>query len=370
MALFKDAQEAWLILEDGTVFEGNSFGAVGTTIGEVVFTTCVTGYQETLTDSSYYGQIVTQTFPLIGNYGVNEEDYESNDTHLKGYIVREWCDTPSNFRCTGNINDFLKKHNVIGLYNIDTRALTRRLRESGAMNGMITNENPEGKIDAIVKELKEYKIVEPVKVVSVKEPEFYPAENAKYHVAIMDYGYKFSMREELIKRGCNVTVLPYNTTAEKIKELDVDGILLSSGPGDPNEDALIVENLKEIVELNIPMFGICLGHLLLGMANGAKCEKLLHGHHGENQPVTDIELGRTLITAQGHIYAIVNDSIPSDVGFVSHINANDKTCEGVKYTNHPAFSVQFHPEASGGPQDTAYMFDEFVDMIKKYREEK
>lgn len=370
MALFKDAQEAWLVLEDGTVFEGNSFGAVGTTIGEVVFSTCVTGYQETLTDSSCYGQIVAQTFPLIGNYGVNNEDNEGASTPLKGYIVREWCDTPSNFRSTGNINDFLKEHNIIGLYNIDTRALTRRLRESGTMNGMITNENPEGKIESLLEEIKAYKIVDAVKAVSVKEPEFYPAENAKYNVAIMDYGYKFAIRRELTKRGCNVTVLPYNTTAAQLRELNLDGIVLSNGPGDPTEDTEIIENLKEIKELNIPTFGICTGHILYALANGAECEKLRYGHRGENQPVIDLALDRTFVTMQNHGYAVVSDSVDAAIGHVSHINANDKTCEGIRYTNAPAFTVQFHPQACGGPHETAYLFDEFVDMIAKHREEK
>ncbi len=370
MALFKDAKEAWLILEDGTVFEGSSFGAQGTTIGEVVFTTCMTGYQETLTDPSYYGQIVTQTFPLIGNYGVNGEDNECDHTSLKGYIVREWCEEPSNFRSTGDVNEFLKKNNIIGLYDIDTRALTRRLRESGTMNGMITNENPNGKLDELLSEIKAYKIVDAVKSVSVKEPEFFKSEKSEYHVALIDYGYKYNIRRELLKRGCDVTVVPYNTTAQQLKELGVDGIMLSNGPGDPSENVVPITNLKEIVKLGTPIFGICLGHQLLALANGADRIKLHYGHRGANQPVTDIDHDRTLVTTQNHGYAILNESISEEIGRVSHVNANDKTCEGVKYKNCPAFAVQFHPEACGGPRDTSYLFDEFIDLIKKHSEEK
>lgn len=371
MALFHNIRDAWLLLEDGTIYTGSSFGAAGTTIGEVVFTTSMTGYQETLTDPSYYGQIVTQTFPLIGNYGVNDEDSEAPNPALKGYIVREWCENPSNFRCKENLDTFLKEHNVIGLYDIDTRALTRKLRESGTMNGMITTQDPTGNVPELLEQIHAYRIVDAVKNVSVTAPEFFEAESEpKYHVALLDYGYKHNIRRGLVKRGCSVTVVPYNTTAQEIAAMGVDGIMLSNGPGDPAQNVEAIANLKEMMQLKIPIFGICLGHQLLALANGAKREKLHYGHRGGNQPVTDIDHGRTLVTTQNHGYAIINESIDPSVGRVSHTNANDRTCEGVKYLKAPAFTVQFHPEAYGGPRDTAYLFDEFLDMMKKYREEK
>ena len=281
------------MLADGRVFEGQSFGAKGTSFGEIVFATSMTGYEETLSDPSYYGQIVTQTFPLIGNYGVNDTDYESNTSVVSGYVVREWCSAPSNFRSEGNVDEFLKKHNIIGIHSIDTRCLTRIIREHGVMNGVITTENVYEKKEEFLKKINEFKIVNAVKSVTVKEQEFFKADEPKYHIALFDFGYKFNIRRELLKRGCNVTVVPADTTAEQVKALNPDGIMLSNGPGDPAENTGIIANLKEINKLGIPTFGICLGHQLTALANGARTEKLKYGHRGANQPVDDIRLDKT-----------------------------------------------------------------------------
>ena len=365
MSLFNQSEKAYLLLADGQIFEGRSFGAKGTVIGEVVFTTSLTGYEETLTDPSYYGQIVTQTFPLIGNYGVNEADKESDKSYVSGYIVREWCNQPSNFRMEGDINSFLEKENIIGLHNIDTRRLTRAIREAGVMNGVITTENVYEKKDEFLKKIREYEIKDAVKSVTADRNFTYSEENPKYRVVLMDFGYKRNIRNELVKRGCEVIVVPAYTTADEIKALSPDGIMLSNGPGNPAENVEIIENLKEIVKLGIPIFGICLGHQLMALAHGGKTEKLKYGHRGANQPVIDLESGRTYVTSQNHGYAVVGDSIDESIATVSHINANDKTCDGIRYKNSDAFTVQFHPEAHGGPLDTAYLFDEFISRMNK-----
>lgn len=360
---FTNSKKAFLILADGTVFEGKSFGATGTVIGEIVFTTAMVGYQETLTDPSYCGQIVTQTFPLIGNYGTNDEDYESTGSVVKGYIVREHCEEPSNFRSRYTINDFLKQHGIIGLYDIDTRRLTRIIREKGVMNGMITNEENVN-VEEAVRKVNEYDVGEVVPIVSVKEKQEFMAINGKYRVALIDYGNKHNIRRELLKRDCDVTIFPYDVTAEEIKAFKPDGIMLSNGPGDPSVNVKSIQTLKDLIPEQIPTFGICLGHQLLALANGAKTMKLKYGHRGANQPVIDLEIDRTFITSQNHGYAVIGDTVPVTAGKVSHINGNDKTCEGVHYTNAPAFTVQFHPEACGGPQDTAYLFDRFIKMME------
>lgn len=365
MSLFKTGKKAYLMLANGQVFEGRSFGAEGTVIGEVVFTTGLTGYQETLTDPSYYGQIVTQTFPLIGNYGVNSEDNESARSYVSGYIVREHCDAPSNFRCEGNINDFLKEHNIVGICNIDTRRLTRMIRETGVMNGVITTEDINGKKDELLGRVRDFSIRDAVKNVTGTEKLTYKEGETKYRVVLFDFGYKRNIRRELVKRGCEVIVVPADTDAEQVKALAPDGIMFSNGPGDPAENTSIIENIKEIEKLGIPIFGICLGHQLMALANGAKTEKLKYGHRGANQPVIDLESGLTYVTSQNHGYAVVGDSLPAEVGHVSHINANDKTCEGIRYTCANAFTVQFHPEAHGGPLDTSYLFDEFIKTMKR-----
>lgn len=358
-------ERATLLLADGSVYEGYSFGAKGTVIGEIVFSTGMTGYQETLTDPSYYGLIVTQTFPLIGNYGTNHEDNESARCHLSGYIVREWCEKPSNFRCEDTIDTYLKEKGVIGLYGIDTRSLTRKIREVGVMNGMITNEPIADKAAALEK-IHAFYIKDALKNVSTPEIRTYKATTeTKYHVVMMDFGYKRNMERELLKRGCDVTVVPYNTTAGQIEKLAPDGIMLSNGPGDPKDNIEVILNLREMQKLKIPTFGICLGHQLMALANGGSTRKLKYGHRGENQPVVDADLDRTFVTSQNHGYAVDGDSIKESVGVVNYKNANDGTCEGVRYLKHPTFTVQFHPEACGGPEDTAFLFDKFIGMMDK-----
>ncbi len=368
MSLLQNHEKAYLLLADGTIFEGLSFGNSGTVIGEVVFTTGMTAYQETMTDPSYYGQLVTQTFPLIGNYGVNDSDMESRRSFIGGYIVREWCDTPSNFRMEDTVENFLKKQNIVGIYHIDTRRLTRIIRHVGVMNGAITTENVYAKKDELLEKIRAYRVEKAIVSVTVNEATTYsptaPCEKP-LHVALMDYGYKENIRDELLARGCRVTVLPALTTAAEIAALNPDGIMLSNGPGDPTENETIIANLREIAQLNIPIFGICLGHQLLALSQGCRTEKLRFGHRGANQPVIDLNSHLTYVTSQNHGYAVTCESVDPTIGTVSHINANDQTCEGITYTSIPARTVQFHPEAHGGPLDTEYLFDEFIATMQK-----
>ncbi|MCI5515364.1 MAG: carbamoyl phosphate synthase small subunit [Oscillospiraceae bacterium] len=351
-------QEVYICLENGQTFKGYSFGATKEVIGELVFTTGMCGYIETLTDPSYYGQIVMQTFPLIGNYGIINEDKESNKPYVSAYIVREKCDKPSNFRCDEDLDTFLKENDIPGVYGVDTREITKIIRESGVMNAFITT-NPK---NADYEKIKEYKIVDAVKSVSAEKPQLIPSDSHKYNVVLLDFGAKKNIVRELNKRGCNVAVMPYNTKAEDILKLGVDGIMLSNGPGDPSENTEIVEELKKLIG-KVPMFGICLGHQLLALAMGGKTTKLKYGHRGVNQPVKNLETGRTYISSQNHGYAVVNETIEAAGGKVSYINANDGTCEGVDYEDKKAFSVQFHPEACSGPHDTRFIFDKFIDMM-------
>ena len=360
---------AYLILQDGTLFEGKSIGFEGTTIGETVFTTGMTGYLETLTDPSYFGQIVTQTFPLIGNYGVIPEDFESKKPWVKGYIVRELCDKPSNFRCEQDLNTFLKQHNIIGISGIDTRALTKKLRESGVMNGMIisgVNKKPDVN-KKLLEKISEYKIEKAVETVSTKNEESFnhtkPAND--YKIVLWDFGAKENILRELLKRGCDVKVVPSNTTAKDILSYNPDGLMLSNGPGDPAENTEIIREIKNICDYGkLPVFGICLGHQMLALANGASTSKLKYGHRGGNHPVKDTQTGRVYITSQNHGYAVENTSLPQTAK-MSFFNVNDGTVEGIDYLNIPAFSVQFHPEACGGPHDTNFLFDRFMQMIKR-----
>ena len=305
--------------------------------------------------------MVIQTFPLIGNYGVIPSDFESKVPSLRGYIVREWCQAPSNFRCEGDLDTFLKESDIPGIYGLDTRALTRIVREYGVLNckiaysGEVTEEE--------LAEIKAYKIEQAVESTTISEKEEFKAENGDLNVVLMDFGAKHNIGRELVKRGCNVTVVPAHTTAEQIKAMNPDGIMLSNGPGDPSDNTAIIAELKKLCEYKIPTFGICLGHQLLALSQGAKTEKLKYGHRGANQPAKEVETGRVYITSQNHGYAVVSDSMPENA-VESFVNGNDDTCEGVKYTNMPAFSVQFHPEACGGPHDTAFLFDRFIDLMK------
>ncbi|MDR0821500.1 MAG: carbamoyl phosphate synthase small subunit [Oscillospiraceae bacterium] len=352
---------AKLILQNGRIYEGKAFGAVGTVVGEVVFTTGMTGYQETLTDPSYAGQIITQTFPLIGNYGINSLSSEAAAPAAKGYIVREHCEQPSNFRSQGDIDGFLKACGVIGLCDIDTRSLTRVIRETGVMNGMLTTEDVN--IDDALVQIKSYSVGKVVPLVSVTKKE--QGGKGKLNIALIDYGYKRHIKAELEKLGASVTVYPWNVSISELLADKPDGIMLSNGPGDPEENVEAIDTIREIMKQNIPLFGICLGHQLTALASGAKTFKLKYGHRGANQPVLDLATERTYVTSQNHGYAVDGDSLDKEVGEVSHVNANDLTCEGIRYKNAPAFTVQFHPEAHGGPQDTNFLFKEFISLIEK-----
>ena len=334
-------------------------------MGELVFTTAMTGYLETLTDPSYFGQVVLQTFPLIGNYGVIRSDFETPTPALNGYIVREWCQAPSNFRCEGNLDTFLKEKNVPGICGIDTRALTRIVREYGVMTCRIQY-TPEV-TDDLLAEMKNYVITDAVESTTITEKETFPVDDAKYHVVLMDFGAKHNIGRELNKRGCSLTVVPAGTAAEEVLALNPDGVMLSNGPGDPAKNTAVIAELKKLSDSGVPMFGICLGHQLLALARGAQTEKLKYGHRGANQPVKELASGKVYITSQNHGYAVVSDSLPSDA-VVSYVNGNDNTCEGVSYTDIPAFSVQFHPEAHGGPLDTSFLFDRFLGMMDEHKQ--
>lgn len=359
--------KALLILANGIVFEGQSLGDVGTTIGEVVFNTAMAGYEETLTDPSYYGQIITQTYPLVGNYGITGEDAESERIWAFGYIVREACNSPSNWRSQKTLDTYLKEQKIIGISGIDTRSLTRILRESGVVNGAITTEYST-KEQALADEklmnlIRQFSVVNAVSSVTTDSIKVFNG-NGKYNIALYDYGAKNNIIRNLVKRDCRVSVLPASTSANELAALKPDGIMLSNGPGDPAENVEIIKELAFIAKLNIPIFGICLGHQLMALATGAKTVKLKYGHRGVNQPVTDFAHDRTYITSQNHGYAVLGDTVNEDIAKTSHINANDKTVEGIRYKNMPCFTVQFHPEASGGPRDTEYLFDEFIELVK------
>jgi carbamoyl-phosphate synthase small subunit len=354
----------YLTLADGHVFRGIPFGAEGEVTAEVVFTTGMEGYLETLTDKSYYGQTIVQTFPLIGNYGVIEEDFEGKIIGPSAYIVKEWCRHPSNFRSQGTLDNLLREHGIPGLYGIDTRALTKIIREKGTMNGRIAYSSAINDLD----EINAYKIVDAVNNVSCNKTYIVNSSESRYRVALLDFGLKENILRELVKHGCDVVVCPYNITAAALTDLNIDGVMLSNGPGDPADNPVIINNLREFIKTGIPIFGICLGHQLLALARGFSTVKLKYGHRGANQPVKNLDNGRIYITSQNHGYAVLRDTIKSDIASELFINVNDNTCEGIKYKDISAFSVQFHPEASAGPHDTAFLFDEFIKMMeaKKY----
>ncbi len=344
---------AFLVLSNGTVFEGRRIGAHLDRIGELVFTTGMEGYLETLTDPSYYGQIVTQTFPLIGNYGVIEEDFEGAST-LFGYIVRELCDMPSNFRSAYPLNDYLVARGIPGLCGVDTREIVRITREEGVMNAMICDEVP-----ADLSAIRAFAVRNAVDSVTEAAKETFPADGKEVcRVALIDYGAKHNIIRSLQKRGCTVTVWPARTTSEELLASGPDGIMLSNGPGDPKENVACIAELKKLIG-RLPVFGICLGHQLAALALGGDTIKLKYGHRGGNQPVKDLAAGRTYITSQNHGYAVVADSLKG-IGTESFRNANDGSCEGMDYPDLKCFTVQFHPEAASGPRDTAVLFDRFV----------
>ncbi len=377
--------KAYLILEDGTVFTGESFGARTEVISEIVFTTSMTGYLEILTDPSLAGQAITMTYPLIGNYGVNYQDMESRKAQVDALIVREIASKASNFRNDDSLSRFLVDQGVTGISGIDTRALTRILRERGTMNGMITTDEKKIGSANILNKIKRYRVEGVVERVSNKEKEIFEPNFARrpdkvfkpefqfkkefitetrYKIALMNFGSKKNIVDSLLRRGCEVTVYPQNTKAKEIFKDKPDGIILSNGPGDPEECVDIIEELKKLFDGDIPIFGICLGHQLLALAKGASTEKMKYGHRGSNHPVKDVRTGRIYITSQNHGYVVTDKSIPEDVAVTSFINVNDGSVEGLRYKNKRISTVQFHPEACGGPLDTAYLFDEFLKEVE------
>lgn len=356
---------AILVLEDGREFVGRSFGAAGEAFGEMVFNTSMSGYQEILTDPSYAGQIVAMTYPLIGNYGVNDDDVESRRPWVEGFVVREASRIASNFRSTASLQDYLKQNNIVGIEHIDTRALVRHIRDKGAMRAGIST------IDTNAESLLEKILASPPmqnrelasKVTVEDNYEFRITNDEKYHVVAYDFGVKTNSLREFARFGCRVTVVPTRTSADEVLALKPDGIFLSNGPGDPASMTKVVDEIKKLAVSETPIFGICLGHQLLGEAFGGKTYKLKFGHRGGNQPIKDLTTGKIEITSHNHGFAVDADSLPADVE-VTHINLNDQTVAGLRHKTLPIFSVQYHPESAPGPHDSEYLFERFVELMK------
>ena len=385
--------KAFLILEDGTVFEGTHIGADKEIISEIVFNTSMAGYLEVLTDPSYAGQAVCMTYPLIGNYGICREDMESRKLWPDGFIVRELSRIPSNFRSNATIQEFLEEYGIPGIAGIDTRALTKILREKGTMNGMITTKEPTD-IEELKVRLKAYTVGDVVEIVTCehkyslkgvtdlsengpisgsakytgekeKRPSLVRKLNGKgKKVALLDLGAKENIARNLIQRGCDVTVYPADTTADEIFADHPDGIMLSNGPGDPKSCTQIIKNIKDLYDGDIPIFAICLGHQLMALATGADTFKMKYGHRGGNHPVKDLSTGRVYISSQNHGYVVDMDKLDPGIATPAFVNVNDGTCEGLSYTGKNIFTVQFHPEACPGPQDSGYLFDRFIEMME------
>ena len=356
--------KAFLILEDGHVFKGTSIGSTRDVISEIVFNTSMTGYLEVMTDPSYAGQAVCMTYPLIGNYGICYDDQESSKPWVDGFIVRELSRVPSNFRSVDTIQHFLEEQDIPGISGIDTRALTKILREKGTMNGMITT-NGDYDLEEVKEKIRQYTVKGVVLKTSVKKPYVLPGDGKK--VALLDCGAKDNIARNLNKRGCEVTVYPADTPAEEILKTNPDGIMLSNGPGDPAENVGIIEEVRKLYESSVPIFAICLGHQLMALATGAKTYKLKYGHRGGNHPVKDLETGRVYITSQNHGYAVDEESLDPSVAVPAFVNVNDKTNEGLKYVGKNIFTVQYHPEACPGPLDSGYLFDRFMRMMEEGR---
>ncbi|NIS62820.1 MAG: glutamine-hydrolyzing carbamoyl-phosphate synthase small subunit [Proteobacteria bacterium] len=372
----KENQRALVALEDGTIFKGTAFGALGEKTGEVVFNTSMTGYQEILTDPSYKGQIVTMTYPLIGNYGVNEEDVESIQPYVEGFIIREYSPIPSNWRAQGNLGQFLKNRGIMGIEGVDTRALTKHIRTAGAMKAIISTEDmnkdrlsekAKAAPGLIGRDLvKEVSCPAPYPWKSRDSASFQPpftARDHRYRVIAMDFGIKHNILRLLDALGCDITVVPANTTADEILSFHPDGIVLSNGPGDPEGVPYAIETTRELIGKK-PIFGICLGHQILGLGLGGRTYKLKFGHHGGNHPVKDLIREKVSITAQNHGFCVDIGSLSNADIEVTHVNLNDQTLEGMRHRELPISSIQFHPEASPGPHDARYLFEDFIEMME------
>ena len=356
-------ENALLVLEDGKTFSGYSFGATGETTGEVVFNTSMTGYQEILTDPSYKGQIVTMTYPLIGNYGVNEEDFESSRPWVEGFVVREYSKTYSNWRATRSLGDFLSEHGIVGIEGVDTRALTRHIRLKGAMKGVISTTNND--IEQLIGKAKEACGVinqDLVQNVSCSQAWWWKGEGDS-RVVVIDCGVKRNILRLLAKLQCEVCIVPATMSAHDILSYNPGGVLISNGPGDPAAVSYVIDTVRLLIG-KLPIFGICLGHQILGLALGGKTYKLKFGHHGGNHPVKDIRTNRIAITAQNHGFCLDTDTLPNGVE-ITHVNLYDQTLEGMRYEEERLFSTQFHPEAAPGPHDTALLFQQFITEVKK-----
>ncbi|WP_026961685.1 glutamine-hydrolyzing carbamoyl-phosphate synthase small subunit [Alicyclobacillus herbarius] len=359
----KQRRRARLVLENGLTFAGWAFGAEGETLGEVVFNTGMTGYQEVLTDPSYCGQIVTMTYPLIGNYGVNVDDVESRRPYVKGFVVREWSEMPSHFQSIGSLEEYLADHGIIGISGVDTRRLTKAIRSQGTMKAVLTT------LDTAADELVA-KLEQPLatnQIDQVTTPVVYRCPGDGRRIVAMDFGMKAGIVRSLLARRCDVIVVPARTTAEEVLKWRPDGVMLSNGPGDPENAPYAVETVRQLIG-KVPIFGVCLGQQLIALASGARTTKMRFGHRGLNHPVQDLRTGRVAITSQNHGYTVDPDSLVGTDLVLTHINRNDGTVEGLAHRKHPVFSVQYHPEARPGPDDSDYLFDDFMEMIDQVKE--
>lgn len=351
----------FLVLEDGTFFEGEGFGSDEYRVGELVFNTSMTGYQEILTDNSYCGQIVMMTYPLIGNYGINRDDNESIVPHVFGFVIKDYCETPSNFRNEETLDAYLKREHIPGIYGVDTREITKKIRAIGTLKASFCDS--ESEIEKVAEKLKNTDFLhDQVKRVSTQS--IYPIPGRGKKIVVMDFGIKLSILRELSKRGCDLIVVPYNTTAKEIMDLHPDAVFLSNGPGDPADLTDVIETVRELIPQTV-IFGICLGCQLIALASDAKTYKLKFGHRGGNHPVVNLETGKVEITSQNHGFAVDIDSLKGTDLEMSYQALNDKSCEGVRHTKYPVFAVQYHPEANAGPQDSNYLFDKFIELIDK-----